>query len=117
MIKKEILKNLIADFHTESLPATRKRELQVPLDTGKIVTLTGVRRCGKTFLLFESIKSLLARNVSIRNILYINFEDERLTLSTEDLDRTTLSRIATSSLTKSRISLRGRNLSGVFMTP
>jgi hypothetical protein len=86
MLKKDVLKELIADFHSEGLPETRKRQLQVPLDTGKIVTLSGVRRCGKTFLLFESIKVLLARRVPVRRILYINFEDERLTLSSDDLD-------------------------------
>ena len=86
MKKKLLLKELIADFHTTSLPTTVKREISLPLDSGKIITLTGVRRCGKTFLLYEAIKTLLTHGLAMRNILYLNFEDERLILATEELD-------------------------------
>lgn len=40
--------------------------------------LVGPRRAGKTFTLFEVIKDKLGKGASISDILYINFEDERL---------------------------------------
>lgn len=86
MPKKLILKELIADFHTAAPPESVGRQLHIPLNSGKVITLTGVRRCGKTFLLYESIKALLAGGLPLRNILYLNFEDERLVLATDDLD-------------------------------
>ncbi|MEI8032385.1 MAG: AAA family ATPase [Chlorobiaceae bacterium] len=60
--------------------------MQAPLNTGKIITLVGVRRSGKTSLLFNAICNLLENGQPITSILYINFEDERLDLKTEELD-------------------------------
>ena len=39
---------------------------------------TGARRSGKTFSMFQIIKSKLTKGISLKKILYINFEDERL---------------------------------------
>jgi len=58
----------------------------VPSDTGKIVTLVGVRRSGKTSCLFNIMNDLLNKGVPKASILYVNFEDERLELKTEELD-------------------------------
>ena len=85
-MKKEAIKRIIRDFHVTALPALKRRSLQVPLDTGKIITLVGVRRSGKTSLLFNVISDLLQKGVPITSILYVNFEDERLELKTEELD-------------------------------
>ena len=85
-MKKETIKQIIRDFHVTALPALKRRSLQVPLDTGKIITLVGVRRSGKTSLLFNVISELLQKGVPITSILYVNFEDERLDLKTEELD-------------------------------
>lgn len=38
----------------------------------------GMRRVGKTFFLFQTMRELLAKDVSIDQILYLNFEDDRL---------------------------------------
>lgn len=46
----------------------------------------GVRRGGKTSYLFNLIEDLLAREVPMKAVLYVNFEDERLDLKTEELD-------------------------------
>lgn len=85
-MKKELLKQIIRDFHLAPLPALHRRTLEVPLDSGKIVTLIGVRRCGKTSYLFSRVAELLARGITKTRILYVNFEDERLDLKTEELD-------------------------------
>jgi predicted AAA+ superfamily ATPase len=85
-MKKELLKKIIRDFHLAPLPKLNRRALVVPLDTGKIITLVGVRRSGKTSYLFNLIEDLLVRGVPLAQILYVNFEDERLDLKTEELD-------------------------------
>ena len=40
--------------------------------------ITGIRRCGKTFYLFQLIQGLLVRGVSRAHVLYFNFADDRL---------------------------------------
>lgn len=74
---KEAFKKIITDFHERSLPRTVSREIQVPLDSGKIVSLVGVRRSGKTCILFQLIEKL-RQNHDPSRIVYINFEDDRL---------------------------------------
>ena len=85
-MEKEILKQIIRDFHKNRLPLSKPRTLKIPLNTRKIVTISGVRRSGKTFVLFETIKKLLSLNVPQERILYVNFEDERLQIKRESLD-------------------------------
>jgi len=85
-MKKDIIKTIIRDFHVAALPALKRRSQQIPVASGKIVTLVGVRRSGKTSLLFNIISDLLQQGTPITSILYINFEDERLDLNTEELD-------------------------------
>jgi uncharacterized protein len=77
---KAQLKRIIADFHQAPLPDYQRRSLDVPLDLGKIVILVGPRRAGKTFYLFQLMDVLERSGVSRQQMLYINFEDERLDL-------------------------------------
>ena len=46
-------------------------------DFGNYV-LVGIRRAGKSFLIYQRIQQLLAEGIGWENMLYINFEDERL---------------------------------------
>lgn len=85
-MKKDIFKEIIRDFHKGGAPDTKARTVIIPSNSGKIVTLSGVRRSGKTFILFRTIQELLSRKIAKENILYVNFEDERLELKQEDLD-------------------------------
>lgn len=77
-MQKETLKYLFVQWRERPLPHCFKRDLQIPLDSGKIICLTGIRRTGKTFLLFEAMHRLLANGVGRRRIIYLNFEDDRL---------------------------------------
>ena len=77
-MNKETIKYILMQFHERQLPETRPRKLQLPLGTRKVVTLVGIRRVGKTFLLFDTMRRLLAQGVDKRQILYLNFEDDRL---------------------------------------
>lgn len=40
--------------------------------------LVGMRRSGKTYLLYQHIQELLSKGLSIDEVLFINFEDERI---------------------------------------
>lgn len=83
---KNILKTIIADFHTTRLRSSLKRNIELPVDSGIIISVIGVRRSGKTFLLYETIKRLINIGIPKKNIIYINLEDERLTLEKDQLD-------------------------------
>ena len=83
---KNVLKTIIVNFHTTRLRSSLERNIQIPVDSGIIISVIGVRRSGKTFLLYETIKRLLDNDIPKKNILYINFEDERLTLDQGQLD-------------------------------
>jgi predicted AAA+ superfamily ATPase len=85
-MKKETIKEIIRDFQTREIPPVHKRIVSLPLDAGKIVSVTGVRRCGKTYLMYETIQRLISKGIDREKIVYINFEDERLDLKTEELD-------------------------------
>ena len=66
-------------MHQEEIPLSlHERSLQLPLNKQRIVTVTGVRRCGKSSLLHLTINRLLASGVDKEQILYIGFDDERL---------------------------------------
>jgi len=83
---KNVLKNIIVNFQTTKLKASLKRNVQLPLNSGIIISVIGVRRSGKTYLLYETIKRILESGLPKKKILYINFEDERLTLDHDELD-------------------------------
>jgi len=85
MKKKEQLKQIIRDFHLFNNFDVKPRILQPPIDTKKIITLLGVRRCGKTSILYDMINKL-SKTIDKTKILFLNFEDERLDLQTNDLD-------------------------------
>ncbi|MDD5372864.1 MAG: ATP-binding protein [Sulfurimonas sp.] len=85
MKKKEQLKQIIRDFHLSGYFDVKPRTLKPPFDTKKIITLIGVRRCGKTSILYEMINRL-THSVDKTKILFLNFEDERLELSVDELD-------------------------------
>lgn len=83
---KEIFKKLIVDSQERVFTNIIERDYNIPADTGKIVSLIGVRRSGKTFMLYSLIEQL-RKNVSQENIVYINFEDDRLfPITLKDLD-------------------------------
>ena len=74
---KETFKKIITDFHDQPIKDRIRRDIEIPLDSGKIVSLIGVRRSGKTSILFHFINRLKTE-VDPARIVYINFEDDRL---------------------------------------
>lgn len=87
MGKKELLKQLIAGFQALLPIEVYPRELTLPLDSGKIITVPGVRRCGKSSLFLLTINQLIReRIIAKKQILFLNFDDERLHLNADNLD-------------------------------
>jgi uncharacterized protein len=83
---RAIFKKIITDFHERTILPTVPRDIQIPLDSGKIVSLIGVRRSGKTSILYHLIEKLKKRK-DPTGILYVNFEDDRLfPLELQNLD-------------------------------
>lgn len=78
LMDKESLKYVLAYHTTRQLPAVAPRALQLPLDARKVVTLVGIRRSGKTYVLYETMRRLAAGGVDRRRMIYLNFEDDRL---------------------------------------
>ena len=68
---KEAFKKIITDFQEQQIQLTVPRDIRIPIDSGKIVTLIGVRRSGKTSILYHLIEKL-RQNVNPANIIYIN---------------------------------------------
>lgn len=85
MSTKKLFKQLILDFHQSGLRPLKPRDLSLQLALNKVVVITGMRRVGKTSLLLNAIAEL-RKDLPVENILYINFEDERLSSNTETLD-------------------------------
>ena len=86
-MNKTILKQTIKEFQEFRFPLIYPRDIKIPLDSKKIVAISGPRRSGKTFLLFYQIKKLLAQKVPRERILYINFDDPRLLpFSSKDME-------------------------------
>ncbi len=75
---------LLADFQQRPLPELVPRDVRLPEVPGKAVTLVGMRRCGKTYALFDRMHRLLGQGVPKERLLYLNLEDERL--GTPDVD-------------------------------
>ena len=87
MARKELFKSLIALSQAE-LPFERiEREIELPVQPELIITVPGVRRAGKSSLLMLAVNKLLASGVKREQILWVNFDDERLDrMPTEELD-------------------------------
>ena len=74
---KEKFKRIITDFIEKEIVNIFSRDIQIPLESKKIISLIGVRRSGKSSILFDLIQKLRMTNKR-ENIIYLNFEDDRL---------------------------------------
>ena len=77
MTIKETIKSLIALKQQEIPVAYNPREVELPITAKKMITVVGVRRCGKSTLMELCIERLLKAGVSPQQIVWIGFDDER----------------------------------------
>ena len=84
---KQILKQILRDNQQE-VERYVVEPRQIRLDDFPCHVLVGVRRAGKSFMLYHRIQQLLAEERKWDEILYMNFEDERLEdFGTDDFNR------------------------------
>lgn len=83
---KDIIKSLILGLQNRLPMPVIHRNLSLPLASEKIITVTGVRRSGKSYMLFDTMNRLLLDGVTKDRILFINFDDERLQFTHQNLD-------------------------------
>ena len=74
---KYILKTVIADNEAE-VPKYKVIPRDFTFEEFGNYVFTGIRRAGKSYLLYQRIQTLLTQGTGWDEILYINFEDERL---------------------------------------
>lgn len=78
-MRVEDFKAVIAEFQTSPLPEIKERELKLPLESNLIISVTGGRRAGKTFLLYSTIRRIIEEGKASKDeILYVDFEHARL---------------------------------------
>lgn len=77
----ELVKTLHSEFRLRLEELDKNwvdRVIELPEDPDKATVMIGMRRVGKTFTLFQTIKKLLDTQVPLSRILYVDFEDDRL---------------------------------------
>lgn len=77
MIQKEVIREILLENRKEiELQHIVPRDIQMEEFANYV--LIGVRRAGKSFLLYQQIQQYLKQGISWNSMLYLNFEDERL---------------------------------------
>ena len=83
-----ILRTLLYEWKDRKLPSIIERSAHLDTlpqpGTNSATVITGFRRVGKTYLLFQAIEKLLETR-SRDEVIYVNFEDERIISPTTDL--------------------------------
>lgn len=86
-VSDNLIRFLLSDFFQTVFPAVRKQLVKRDLDLGNppkprigsnAKVVVGMRRCGKTFRLYQEIDALLAKGIARERICYFNFDDDRV---------------------------------------
>lgn len=78
---KDIFKELITNFHNSTLPTPTRRDITLPTlpkNVRKSQVFIGMRRSGKTWAMYQIMQDLMAQGTEFSKMLYLNFEDERI---------------------------------------
>ncbi len=81
---KSYIKTMIAMRQAEFPTDLKPRENPLPVNDGKIITIPGVRRCGKSSKMEAVVNHLLSLGVDRERFLWVGFDDERLIHMTSD---------------------------------
>lgn len=85
-ISRQVLKQVLYD-NQKDIERYDVLERDFDLDSFPLLLFVGVRRCGKSFLLYQKIRSMLASGHGWAEMLYLDFEDTRLEgFSSEDFN-------------------------------
>src|SRR3989338_8257368 len=83
---KDIIKKVIVEWQEEDFSSVIDRSYHLEY-TEEINTIIGLRRSGKTYIIYNEILNLIKQGVGRDQIVYLIFEDERLEpLKSQHLD-------------------------------
>ena len=86
MVQKEIIRQVVLDYR-EVIRESELFKRKIVTEEKTNVILMGIRRGGKSSVMFLRIQDLISRGITWNQIAYINFEDERLLeMDLSDLD-------------------------------
>ena len=77
MISRELLTSVLLE-NEEEIPRYPLYHRTSPLGQFPLQVLIGIRRAGKSYLLYQRLQELLQSGIGWNELLYVNFEDERL---------------------------------------
>lgn len=86
MVDKELIKNIISEGweYMDGIELVRR---DVVFEPNGSYVIVGSRQAGKSYLLYQRMQDFLSTGLSVENIVYINFDDERLIgMSHDQLD-------------------------------
>ncbi len=77
---EDILQILQEEFRAKlnNTVNSTKRLYRFPEGKNLAKVAEGIRRCGKTYFLFQTMRELLSHHISVDRLLYLNFEDDRI---------------------------------------
>lgn len=82
---KNVIKQIIL-AQQEFIGKIRLQGRNILLEEKANYVLVGIRRAGKSYMLYQQIQQLMAQGHSMEEMLFVNFEDERITdIKKEDL--------------------------------
>ena len=84
---RPVIRQKIIDSQAAPLPVLTRRDVWLPTVAAKATAIVGMRRAGKTSLLWQILSTRHAAGVPREGLLYFSFEDERLAgMQVRDLD-------------------------------
>lgn len=85
-IAKNVIKQCIIDKR-EEIASLDIVERPFAFEDCANYVFVGLRRVGKTYMLYQRLNQLLRKGIDRKDILFLNFEDERLSeMQAEDLN-------------------------------
>ena len=80
---KELFRSIISE-NQDFIGSIDLVERPLSLEENGNYVFVGVRQAGKSYLLYERVQQLIANGVKVEDIVYVNFDDERLQGMTAD---------------------------------
>lgn len=77
----DTFKEIIRSFHSVEIPYLVPRQLDMPIlpkSVRKAWIFIGLRRSGKTYTLYQIMRTMLSQNIDPTKLVYSNVEDDRL---------------------------------------
>ncbi len=76
IVKYKMIKEIVYEYWEKEIPEVIPRDSKI--DSSDLINdIVGIRRCGKTFLMYSKINELL-KKIDKKSTIYINFENRKL---------------------------------------